>query len=732
MGLDLRDVDVTGDVRVTRPESGYGMIRLAGALPYEVISVSALVDRLTGGAIVPDNHFLEHIPVEEVRTVTDAFERALVQELPVRMDVHLIASDGTPIAMNGWCHNIVHDMPHDELCCVLIPEEAGEEQLRSSVRDAFVAAFSLTYDNIYEVSHNQRLIRCLKSSSLLPSKIGQGMRVSLPDVVEHWLTDVVVGDDRDEVKRFFLSSLSYLASHGDQQVVRKEFRVLLDTGEPAWCEGALVPFFEDSFLFCCRDISSKREYAELEDERDTLQNEGRLLRAALSEGSSLSMVFDALTGKRIFTSEDINLTGVVGINSIDDMVDALRRRTRAGGLPSEIERRYDLGMPRAALESDDTTHFEWKMYDHAGDYHLFRVTFLRAEPVGQSHAVIYVVIRDIEGNERTSLWEQGQESGSGSVGVMSRAGFENHCRNRRHANEPEVSGYLFLLEADDFWAYTLDEQDEMVNAISATLGGLSEGYEVVVAAIHRSTFLVCADTLNNELAAEEFAHMLKGRVDSALVDHGGAHASVGFAFAKRDARRGYRASFELANRALRAAQQAGGNQVTAYHSEMPERAWSHPAQLEAGEGGPFVEIRTFGYFDVFVDGRPVLFKRNKTKELLALIVDRRGGFVNSREAVTYLWEDAPINKMTLARYRKTAMYLRETLEEYDISDIIVAEGGKRRLNVSRVSCDLLDYLSGDPHFKNLFNGTYLLNYSWAEITTGQLETARQQMGSAAS
>ena len=36
-------------------------------------------------------------------------------------------------------------------------------------------------------------------------------------------------------------------------------------------------------------------------------------------------------------------------------------------------------------------------------------------------------------------------------------------------------------------------------------------------------------------------------------------------------------------------------------------------------------IRTFGYFDVFVDGVPILFRSEKAKELLALLVDRRGG-----------------------------------------------------------------------------------------------------------
>lgn len=49
-------------------------------------------------------------------------------------------------------------------------------------------------------------------------------------------------------------------------------------------------------------------------------------------------------------------------------------------------------------------------------------------------------------------------------------------------------------------------------------------------------------------------------------------------------------------------------------------------------------IRTFGYFDVFVNGSPILFRSEKAKELLALLVDRRGGYVSSSEAISILWK----------------------------------------------------------------------------------------------
>ena len=133
-----------------------------------------------------------------------------------------------------------------------------------------------------------------------------------------------------------------------------------------------------------------------------------------------------------------------------------------------------------------------------------------------------------------------------------------------------------------------------------------------------------------------------------------------------------------------------------------------------------VRIRTFGYFDVFVEEKPIAFRNEKSKELLALLVDRRGGFVSSEEAISFLWEDEPANSVTLARYRKVALRLKNLLEEYGISDIIEAVNGKRRIAAEKVRCDLYDYLSGQEEYAQLFKGSYLTNYSWGENTLAEL------------
>ncbi len=131
-----------------------------------------------------------------------------------------------------------------------------------------------------------------------------------------------------------------------------------------------------------------------------------------------------------------------------------------------------------------------------------------------------------------------------------------------------------------------------------------------------------------------------------------------------------------------------------------------------------VFIRTFGAFDVFVDGRPISFYGAQSKELLALLVDRRGGFLNSAEAISYLWEDEPSSQLVLSRLRKVALRLKRSLEEAGIADIVEYQGGMRRVVPEKVRCDYYDYLRQED--KSGVPRTYMSNYSWAEDTLANL------------
>ena len=139
-----------------------------------------------------------------------------------------------------------------------------------------------------------------------------------------------------------------------------------------------------------------------------------------------------------------------------------------------------------------------------------------------------------------------------------------------------------------------------------------------------------------------------------------------------------------------------------------------------GEENRKPKIRTFGYFDIFVDGMPVYFSNAKEKELLALLVDRKGGSLSSEEAITYLWLDEPYSEKVKGRYRKVAMCLKRTLERHGIGHILNNVNGVRSLDVSSVECDYFDYISGKAKDGDGFAGVYMANYSWAEETLALL------------
>ena len=50
-----------------------------------------------------------------------------------------------------------------------------------------------------------------------------------------------------------------------------------------------------------------------------------------------------------------------------------------------------------------------------------------------------------------------------------------------------------------------------------------------------------------------------------------------------------------------------------------------------------VRFQTFGNFEVFIDGQPVKFKYNMTKEMLAYLVDRNRALCTNNEIMAVLW-----------------------------------------------------------------------------------------------
>lgn len=128
-------------------------------------------------------------------------------------------------------------------------------------------------------------------------------------------------------------------------------------------------------------------------------------------------------------------------------------------------------------------------------------------------------------------------------------------------------------------------------------------------------------------------------------------------------------------------------------------------------------VRCFGNFEVFYQGEPLIFKRTKTKELLAFLVDRRGAVVTTKQICAKLWEANTDENKNMNYLYQLLDDLRHSLMMVSAEGILNRNRGTYAINVDKLDCDYYRYLeSGKPEFL----GEYMVQYSWAEETVGAL------------
>lgn len=134
-----------------------------------------------------------------------------------------------------------------------------------------------------------------------------------------------------------------------------------------------------------------------------------------------------------------------------------------------------------------------------------------------------------------------------------------------------------------------------------------------------------------------------------------------------------------------------------------------------------IRVRCFGSFEVFCNDVPLDFSYSKSKELLAILVDRDGAICSNDTLIGCLWPDEPANSQTKARLRKYVKDLRDSFAAAGAADIIRRqERVGIGLDVARFDCDYYRYLQGDPLAIHQFNGRYMDQYDFAEETRARL------------
>lgn len=133
-----------------------------------------------------------------------------------------------------------------------------------------------------------------------------------------------------------------------------------------------------------------------------------------------------------------------------------------------------------------------------------------------------------------------------------------------------------------------------------------------------------------------------------------------------------------------------------------------------------VQVTCFGNFDVFVDGKPLAFKRSKTKELFAYLIDRRGSRVTVGEVLSVLWEDGKDTASRRSQVRNFISDLRSVFSAVGEDDVIVRSRDSLAVVPAAIDCDYYRFLNGDANAVNRYHGEYMSQYSWAEMTLSKL------------
>ena len=134
-----------------------------------------------------------------------------------------------------------------------------------------------------------------------------------------------------------------------------------------------------------------------------------------------------------------------------------------------------------------------------------------------------------------------------------------------------------------------------------------------------------------------------------------------------------------------------------------------------------LRVQCFGNFDIFLDGKPLYFPRQKAKELLAYLIHRRGTSCSSKEICAVIYEKSDNMASIVKQYQTILSTMMKTLSEAGIENIVIKYHNSISVDVSKLDCDFYRYLDKDPAVIGLYTGEYMANYSWAEFRSDYFE-----------
>lgn len=137
-----------------------------------------------------------------------------------------------------------------------------------------------------------------------------------------------------------------------------------------------------------------------------------------------------------------------------------------------------------------------------------------------------------------------------------------------------------------------------------------------------------------------------------------------------------------------------------------------------------LNVQCFGNFEVFWHEAPLEFKRRKTKELFAYLIDQEGTLCSAEDISAALWEDEGDIRKAKHRLRNLVSDLRSSLKSVGQEAILIRKSGLLAIKRDSVDCDYYRMLDGDMEAVNSFRVEYMKQFVWGQDTEAKLHFSK--------
>jgi len=132
-----------------------------------------------------------------------------------------------------------------------------------------------------------------------------------------------------------------------------------------------------------------------------------------------------------------------------------------------------------------------------------------------------------------------------------------------------------------------------------------------------------------------------------------------------------------------------------------------------------IYIQTFGIFLVLNKGKPLPLS-GKAKEILALVVTRRGKEISNEEIYTTLWEGRPYGNVEMTVYYNALRRLKAVLREEGLSELLISTRRGQLVNQDLFDCDYYSWQDQNMTTRDRFEGQFMSEYTWGESILAEI------------